>query len=147
LEYKHRTRRICFKGEKDSKTRVEYKTLTKNDRDLLFSVNTTNPNVRGLYNQFAVNFGKTLDRMGKGNREAVDLGRRRCITLHYMRRWVKSTISDLGYGDFSEFMLGNSSSTYYRRKVDEKAGLFRKIEPYLTFLDYIHLFHHIHHCL
>ena len=48
LEYKHRTRRICFKGEKDSKTRVEYKTLTKNDRDLLFSVNTTNPNVRGL---------------------------------------------------------------------------------------------------
>ena len=137
MEYKHRTRRICFKGEKDSKTRVEYKTLTKNDRDLLFSVNTTNPNVRGLYNQFAVNFGKTLDRMGKGNREAVDLG----------RRWVKSTISDLGYGDFSEFMLGNSSSTYYRRKVDEKAGLFRKIEPYLTFLDYIHLFHHIHHCL
>ena len=111
MEYKHLTRRICFKGEKDSKTRVEYKTLTKNDRDLLFSVNTTNPNVRGLYNQFAVNFGKTLDRMGKGNREAVDLGRRRCITLHYMRRWVKSTISDLGYGDFSEFMLGNSHLT------------------------------------
>jgi integrase len=136
LEYKYRTRRICSKDEKSGKTLIEYKTLRKNDRDLLFSVNTTDPNVRGLYNQFAINFGKTLDRMGKGNREEVDHGRRRRITLHSMRRWVKSTISDLGYGDFSEFMIGHSSSTYYRRTTDEKAALFRKIEPYLTFLDY-----------
>ena len=136
LEYKHRTRRICSKDEKSGKTLVEYKTLRKNDRNLLFSVNTTNPNVRGLYNQFAINFGKTLDRMGNGSREEVDHGRRRRITLHSMRRWVKSTISDLGYGDFSEFMIGHSSSTYYRRTIDEKAALFRKIEPYLTFLDY-----------
>ena len=136
LEYKHRTRRICSKDEKSSKTLIEYKTLERNDRDLLFSVNRSNPDIQGLYNQFAVNFGKTLDRMGKGNREEVDHGRRRRITLHSMRRWVKSTISDLGYGDFSEFMIGHSSSTYYRRTVDEKAALFRKIEPYLTFLDY-----------
>jgi hypothetical protein len=53
-----------------------------------------------------------------------------------MRRFVKSTISDLGYGDFSEFMIGHTSSTYYRRTLDEKAALFRTIEPYLTFLDY-----------
>ncbi|HEY7570067.1 MAG TPA: site-specific integrase [Nitrososphaeraceae archaeon] len=136
LEYKYRTRRICHKDEKGGKTRIEYKTLRKNDRDLLFSVNSTNPSIRGLYFQFAANFGKTLDRMGKGNREEVDHSRRRRITLHSMRRWVKSTISDLGYGDFSEFMIGHSSSTYYRRTVDEKAALFRKIEPYLTFLDY-----------
>ena len=136
LEYKHRTRRICFKGEKNGKTRIEYKTLTKNDHDLLFAVNQSNPNIRWLYNQFAISFGKTLDRMGMGDREEVDHGRRRRITLHSMRRFVKSTISDLGYGDFSEFMIGHSSSTYYRRTVDEKAALFRKIEPYLTFLDY-----------
>ena len=115
LEYKHRTRRICFKGEKNGKTRIEYKTLTKNDHDLLFAVNQTNPNIRWLYNQFASSFGKTLDRMGKGDREEVDRCRRRRITLHSMRRWVKSTISDLGYGDFSEFMIGHGSSTYYRR--------------------------------
>jgi integrase len=138
LEYKYRTRRICSKDEKSGKTLIEYKTLRRNDRDLLFSMNMTNPNIQGLYNQFAVNFGKTLDRMGKGNREEDDHGRRRRrrITLHSMRRWIKSTISDLGYGDFSEFMIGHSSSTYYRRTVDEKAALFRKIEPYLTFLDY-----------
>jgi integrase len=136
LEYKHRTRRICFKGENNGKTRIEYKTLARNDHDLLFAVNQDNPNIKWLYNQFAVSFGKTLDRMGMGDREEVGRGRRRRITLHSMRRFVKSTISDLGYGDFSEFMIGHSSSTYYRRTVDEKAALFRKIEPYLTFLDY-----------
>jgi hypothetical protein len=136
LEYKHRTRRICHKDEKCGKTHIEYKTLRKNDRDLLFSVNSTNPSIRGLYFQFAANFGKTLDRMGLGERDEVDHGRRRHITLHSMRRFVKSTISDLGYGDFSEFMIGHSSSTYYRLTIDEKAALFRKIEPYLTFLDY-----------
>ena len=115
---------------------LNIRTLTKNDHDLLFAVNQSNPNIRWLYNQFAISFGKTLDRMGMGDREEVDHGRHRRITLHSMRRFVKSTISDLGYGDFSEFMIGHSSSTYYRRKVDEKAPLFRKIEPYLTFLDY-----------
>jgi integrase len=136
LEYKYRTRRICSKEEKGGKTHVEYKTPRKNDHDLLLSLNQTNPNTRWLYNQLANNFGKTLDRMGKGNREDANHGRRRRITLHSMRRFVKSTISDLGYGDFSEFMIGHSSSAYYRRTVDERAALFRKIEPYLTFLDY-----------
>jgi len=136
LEYKHRTRRICFKGENNGKTRIEYKTLARNDHDLLFAVNQDNPNIKWLYNQFAVSFGKTLDRIGMGDREEVGRGRRRRITLHSMRRFVKSTVSDLGYGDFSEFMIGHSSSTYYRRTAEEKAVLFQKIEPYLTFLDY-----------
>ena len=126
LEYKHRTRRICSKDEKSGKTLIEYKTLERNDHDLLFSVNRSNPDIQGLYNQFAANFGKTLDRMGMGDREEVDHGRRRRITLHSMRRFVKSTISDLGYGDFSEFMIGHSSYTYYRRTVDEKARFISK---------------------
>ena len=136
LEYKHRRRRVCLKVEENEKTHIEYRTRRRNDRDLLLAVNQANPNIRWLYNHFANSFGKTLDRMGMGDREEIDYGRRRRITLHSMRRFVKSTISDLGYGDFSEFMIGHSSSTYYRRTVDEKAALFRKIEPYLTFLDY-----------
>ena len=130
LEYKHCTRRVCLKGKESEKTHIEYRTRRRNDRDLLFAVNQANPNIRWLYNHFANSFGKTLDRMGMGDREEVDHGRRRRITLHSMRRFVKSTISDLGYGDFSEFMIGHSSSTYYRRTVDEKTTLFRKIEPY-----------------
>jgi integrase len=136
LEYKHRTRRVCLKGKENEKTHIEYRTQRRNDRDLLLAVNQANPNIRWIYNHFANSFAKTLDRMGMGDREEFDHGRRRRITLHSMRRFVKSTISDLGYGDFSEFMIGHSSSTYYRRTIDEKAALFQKIEPYLTFLDY-----------
>ena len=42
---------------------------------------------------------------------------------------MKTTISDLGYADFSEWFIGHS------KKDAEKAEIFRKIEPYLTFLN------------
>jgi F0F1-type ATP synthase gamma subunit len=48
---------------------------------------------------------------------------------------VKSTISDLGYSDYSEWFIGHSGSTYWRKKDNEKAETFQKIEPYLTFLN------------
>ena len=72
--------------------------------------------------------------MGKGEREGSN-ERRRQITLHSFRRFVKSTISDLGYSDYSEWFIGHSVSTYYRKKDSEKVDIFRKIEPYLTFLN------------
>ena len=79
-------------------------------------------------------FARTLDRMGKGDREDGN-ERRRQITLHSFRRFVKTTISDLGYADYSEYFIGYSGSTYWRKKDSEKAEIFRKIEPYLTFLN------------
>ena len=79
-------------------------------------------------------FGKTLDRMGKGTREDGN-GNRRQITLHSFRRFVKTTISDLGYSDFSEYFIGHSGSTYWTKKDSEKTQIFLKIEPYLTFLN------------
>ena len=57
------------------------------------------------------------------------------ITLHSFRRFVKTTISDLGYADYSEYFIGHSGSTSWRKKDSEKAEIFRKIEPYLTFLN------------
>ena len=72
--------------------------------------------------------------MGKGEREDNN-ERRRQITFHSFRRFVKSTISDLGYSDYSEWFIGHSGSTYYRKKESEKIEIFRKIEPYLTFLN------------
>ena len=79
-------------------------------------------------------FQKTLDRIGKGAREDGN-ERRRQITLHSFRRFVKTTISDLGYADYSEYFIGHSGSTYWRKKDSEKAEIFRKIEPYLTFVN------------
>jgi integrase len=89
---------------------------------------------RGLYVYMNEDFARTLDRIGFGNREDGNESRRE-ITFHSFRRFVKTTISDLGYQDFSEWFIGHAGSTYWRKKDSEKAELFRKIEPYLTFLD------------
>ena len=72
--------------------------------------------------------------MGKGSREDGN-ERRRQITLHSFRRFVKTTISDLGYFDFSEYFIGHAESTYWTKKDSDKAEIFRKVESYLTFLN------------
>jgi len=71
--------------------------------------------------------------MCKDSRE--DGNKQRQITLHYFRRFVKTTISDLPYADYSEYFIGHAGSTYWRKKDSEKAEIFLKIEPYLTFLN------------
>jgi integrase len=107
-----------------------------NHDDMFFSMprKRKGPTLRGLYTFMNDDFAKTLDRIGFGNREDGN-ERRREITFHSFRRFVKTTISDLGYQDFSEWFIGHAGSTYWRKKDNEKADLFRKIEPYLTFLD------------
>jgi integrase len=141
LNYKYRTRRVCHrdKGQKGKglgKTITEYRTPQKRESDLVFAIyqNTKTPAPISIYADLAKSFAKTLDRMNKGAREDGN-ERRRQITLHSFRRFVKSTISDLGYGDYSEWFIGHSGSTYWRKKDTEKAELFRKVEPYLTFLN------------
>jgi integrase len=152
LNYKYRTRRVCYKisssksillerdqqnGKKENKTITEIRTPEKKEWDLVFSVyqNSETAALWSLYVDFCNSFGKTLDRMNKGDREEGSNGRRRQITLHSFRRFVKTTISDLGYSDFSEYFIGHSGSTYWRKKESEKAELFKKIEPYLAFLN------------
>jgi hypothetical protein len=103
---------------------------------LVFAVyqDRSTPNPQLLYDDFSKSFANTLDRSGKGEREDGNQ-RRRQISLHSFRRFVKTTISDLGYADFSEWFIGQSGSTYWTKKESEKAEIFRKIEPYLTFLN------------
>jgi hypothetical protein len=86
------------------------------------------PNPGYLYDDLSKSFAKTLDRSGKGNMEDGSL-RRRQITLHSFRRFVKTTISDLGYSDFSEWFIGHSGFTYWTKKDSEKAEIFRKVDP------------------
>jgi integrase len=139
IDYKYRTRRVSYNDQYNTisrtKTITEYRTPAKNDTDLVFAVyqNKDLPKTLSLYQDLVRSFAKTLDRMGKGARE--DGNKRRQITLHSFRRFVKTTISDLGYADYSEYFIGHSGSTYWRKKDSEKAEIFRKIEPYLTFLN------------
>jgi hypothetical protein len=95
---------------------------------------TKKPNPNNLYVDVCTSFGKTLDRMCKGTREDGNKKRRK-ITLHPLRRFVMTTISDLGYQDFSEYFTGHSGSTYWTKKESEKAVIFQKIQPYLAFLN------------
>jgi integrase len=139
LKYKHRTRRICYQDKDDTgnkKTISVYRTPNIQKNDLVFSAYQSDqtPDPKSLYGELLTSFGKTLDRIGKGEKEDNN-ERRRQITLHSFRRFVKSTISDLGYSDYSEWFIGHSGSTYYRKKESEKIDIFRKIEPYLTFLN------------
>lgn len=144
IEYKYRPRRICYYDKTKGKAIGEFRVPKKNSEDLVFSSNRVlmkstdkTPLLRSLYHVTAYSFARTLDRMGKGEREEGGVGKRRKLTLHTFRRWVKSTISDLGFGDFSEYFIGHSSvSTYYRKTDKEKEELFKKIEPSLTFLDF-----------
>jgi len=107
LKYKHRTRRVCYQDkyntENNNKTITEYRTPNIQKNDLVFSVNQIDqaPDPKSLYSVLSISFGKTLDRMGKGEKEDNN-ERRRQITLHSFRRFVNSTISDLVYSDYSE---------------------------------------------
>jgi hypothetical protein len=86
-------------------------------------------------------FERTLDQLRVGYEDVTK--RRRKISFHSFRRYVKSTISDLGYSDYSEWFIGHAGSTYYRKSEKEKYELFKnKIEPYLTYLDFSFLERH-----
>ncbi len=137
LDFKYRKRRICNTDKKTNKTISEYRIPEKDTNDLLFSVyRVKNPNPENLYKNIGADFAKTLDRIKMGDREdGNNKNGRRQITLHSFRRFAKSTISGLGYSDFSEFHIGHTGSTYWRKKEKEKVDIFKKVEPYLTFLD------------
>ena len=147
IDYKYRKRRICYykdntnkeikEEERKKKSITEYRTPEKNHNEFIFSLYQTDnnkPRPEILYGNLAPIFAKTLDRIGMGDREDGNEIRRE-ITLHSFRRFVKTTISDLGYSDYSEWFIGHSGSTYWRKKDNEKAEIFQKIEPYLTFLN------------
>jgi integrase len=153
LDYKYRTR---VKYSKQYRRNFNY-TPTKNDTDLIFAssflfdydnndvdgktklrpkTNSKRGEYRtivGLYVTLVTHFNNIIDELKIGHEDATK--RRRKITFHSFRRFVKTTISDLGYQDFSNFFIGHAQSTYWRKPEKEKFQLFKKIEPYLTFLD------------
>jgi integrase len=140
IDYKHRTRIITRHDKICNKTYVEKRTPKVNDELFLFSTKYNhNATVHGLYTNLLLMFENTLDRLG-GKYAAFEYSKkRRKFTLHSFRRWVKTTISDLGHDEYSEYYTGHIGSTYYRVSEIEKIKLFKKIEPYLTFLDFASL--------
>ncbi len=82
-------------------------------------------------------FERLLSLAGLDERKEDGLRRRRKITLHSLRRFNKSVISDQAGKDYSEWFLGHAKSPYYTKKeVDRKEIYATKCMKYLTFLDY-----------
>jgi integrase len=135
LKYKYRKRIRYYEPGKEPTVIIPQ----QKDTNLLFAsyfYNSENENqvIDYIYNNLVLQFEKTLDVL-RIPFENNSTKRRRKITFHSFRRFVKSVISDLGYSDFSEWYIGHLGSTYYRRSDKDKFELFKKIEPYLTFLD------------
>jgi integrase len=107
LDYKYRYHRSCYIDKDNGKYKSEYMTPVRKSDDQVFAMygKPSNANLKIMYVDIAASFAKTLDRIGKGERE--DNNRRRKITFHSFRRFVKSTISDLGFGDYSEWFIGH----------------------------------------
>ena len=139
LDYKYRTHRTSVKDEA-GKYVNRLVTPERNPEDLAFAMlHLTGqiPDPQYVYGNIAKEFAIAVDMLGKGEREDGD--RRRKITLHGFRSFVKTTYSNLGQRDFGEWYighgLGDSSNTYYRNSKKDTVTLFRQLEPYFTYLD------------
>jgi integrase len=107
--------------------------------DLAFGVysikNRSNP--KNIYFKIIHEFEKLLSLTGMDERKEEGLGRRRKITLHSLRRFVKTVISDQAGQEYSEWFLGHARSPYYTKKeIDRREIYATKCMKYLTFLDY-----------
>lgn len=135
--WRHRKRRV-YAYDANDKGHEHIFTPVYRDDDLIFSLPHRDPSlnadVESLYREMLVNVNKVIDRVGLGEKDTHTYIRK--ITRIAFRRFVKTTISDLGFSDYSEWFIGHAGSTYYAKKESEKAQIFKKIEPYLTFLDF-----------
>ena len=97
----------------------------------------SNANPKNIYFKIIHEFEKLLSLAGMDERKDGGLGRRRKITLHSLRRFVKTVISDQVGQEYSEWFLGHSKSPYYTKKeIDRRVIYATKCMKYLTFLDY-----------
>jgi integrase len=130
---------INWKYRDRTAERKYYKLLNRvrNENDLVFStVNATNP--QGIYFKMLEEFQRVLKLVGLDSRKAGGVQyKRRKITFHSFRRFVKTTISNqTGKADYSEYILGHQN-VYYTNKPGELESIYKEqCMRYLTFLDY-----------
>jgi integrase len=140
FSWRQRERDIYYCDENGKGHTVTFKP-EMNPHDLFFGIPHRDPrrnaNVDSLYKEMLVQVNAVVDRVGLGEIDP-NSGYRK-VTRHSFRRFVKTTISNLGYGDYSEWFIGHVGSEYYTAKEHEAVAIFRKIESYLTFQDIVSL--------
>ena len=118
--------------------------------DLVFTIYTSKPRksgMRGTYCKVWQEFKRLLiiakmderkvDDTSTNAADARILRKRRKITIHSLRRFVKTVISEQAGQDYSEYFLGHSKSPYWTMKEAKRREIYKSnIMKYLTFLDY-----------
>lgn len=138
IKYKYRVRSTgYYNHEKKCTENKVIRPVFRKDH-LLFGPNwDINPTINSLYVSYLTSFEKLLDSLGgKYSEYEPDNNKRRRYTLHSFRRYGFGTISDLGFSDYALYYIGHKGSSYWTRSAEEIVNLFKKCEPYLTFLSY-----------
>jgi integrase len=120
----------------DYNNRIDYNNKKKSEY-LVFQVQINNQKVtpQSIYTKLIRQFQQVLSVAGFNERK--EGMKRRKITLHSFRRFVKTTISDCAGKEYSEWFLGHAKSSYYVNKQEIRAATYNeKCMKYLTFLDY-----------
>lgn len=108
---------------------------TRNPEDLVFGVFTKSKEPTNLYVDMRKEFARVLEAVGFGERK--DGMKRRKITLHSLRRFTKTVVTNQTSQDYSEWLLGHNKSPYYTVKEPERREIYAaRCMKYLTFLDY-----------
>ena len=109
--------------------------LEKSPEQLVFGKQNRSKGVAFLYHKLWIEFNKILHAVNMDERKEGML--RRKITLHSLRRYAKTVISDQTSSDYSEWYLGHAGSPYYTKKEADRRELYAtKCMKYLTFLDF-----------
>jgi integrase len=118
-------------------------TPVKSSDDLVFSrakfgknkSQTQQTSPQSIYQKITREFNSVLETVKMDERKEGML--RRKITLHSLRRYVKTVISDVVSQDYSEWFLGHAKSPYWTMKESQRREIYtNKCMKYLTYLDY-----------
>ena len=118
------------------KRAYESEQRVKSNDDLVFTTKFKNqPSPSGIYIKISQEFNRVLRTIGMDSRK--DGMKRRRITLHSLRRFTYSTISDQAGKNYAEEWLGHKQSEYHVKKEAEKRSIYtERCMKYLTFLDF-----------
>ncbi len=106
------------------------------EEDLVFTV-YQNKNPKSLYMKIWHEFERLLKIVKMDEKKEDGIYKRRKISLHSFRRFVKTVISNQVGQDYSEWFLGHSKSPYWTLKEVGRREIYAtKCMKYLTFLDY-----------
>ena len=103
--------------DNDNSQKRLYHIIKQKPDSLVFQVKLNNSHVtpQSIYEKLVKGFQQVLEVAGFSERK--EGMKRRKITFHSFRRFVKTTISDCAGKEYSEWFLGHAKSSYYVSKL------------------------------